>query len=96
MIKKKEISESKVESTVCKYAQAKDWLVFKFSSPNNRGVPDRIFMRKGVMFFIEFKKLGKETTKLQKFVGSLIRKAGFAVYEIDNIEDGIKLINSYK
>jgi len=90
------ISEVKVESEVCKYAQALGWLVFKFCSPNNRGVPDRIFIRKNVVFFIEFKKKGKEMTKLQKFIADLIMKAGVAVYEVDNAESGIKIINSYE
>ena len=91
-----QISEVKVESKVCKYAESLDWLVFKFCSPNNKGVPDRIFMRQSVVFFIEFKKERKPRTKLQKFIGNLIIKAGVAVYEVDSVESGIKIINSYK
>jgi hypothetical protein len=87
--------ESKIEKTVCDYAKSKGWLVYKFVSPNNRGVPDRLLLgpdRK--IAFIEFKAPGKEPTKLQKHVFSKIRALLFKVYVIDNIEEGKNLIDT--
>lgn len=87
--------ESKIEKKVCKYATDQGWLVYKFSSPGHRGVPDRIFMRNGVMFFIEFKALGKKPTKLQEAVAERIEKQEFGVYVVDNIGFGSLIIDSY-
>lgn len=53
--------ESKIESTVCRYAASKGCYVRKFKAPGQRGVPDRLFLTpNGVVFFIEFKAPGKE------------------------------------
>jgi hypothetical protein len=36
--------EKVIEKTVCKYAESKGCVQFKFVSVNNRGVPDRIII----------------------------------------------------
>ena len=88
--------ESKIESTVCNYAKTKGWRVFKFSSPGQRAVPDRIFLRKQVCFYIEFKAPGKKPTKLQEKIISDIRGEGFDVYVCDDIQQGKNFIESYE
>ena len=55
--------ESKIEKEVSRYAKDKGWLTYKFKSPGQRGVPDKIFMRNGIMFLIEFKATGKSLRK---------------------------------
>lgn len=80
--------ESKIEREVCKYAKETGWLCYKFSSPGNRGVPDRIFIRKGRIVFIEFKATGNKPTKLQESIISKMRMQGIEVSIIDNIENG--------
>jgi hypothetical protein len=41
--------------TVCKYAESKGCVQFKFVSVNNRGVPDRIIITPvGEVLFVEF------------------------------------------
>ncbi len=85
--------ESKIEKDVCDYAKSKGWLVYKFVSPSNRGVPDRIFMRHGKMFFIEFKATGKHPTKLQEKKARDIQKQLFGVYVVDDIDIGKKIID---
>ena len=52
--------ESTIEKEVCKYAESLGWLQYKFLSPNVRGIRDRMFMRGGMGFFIEFKKTFSE------------------------------------
>ena len=87
--------ESEIEKKVSEYAKAKGWLVYKFVSPSQRGVPDRIFIGGGEIFFIEFKAPGKKPTKLQDKIFSKIRGELFEVYIIDNIEQGKLLIDKY-
>ncbi len=59
---------------------------FKFSSPGNNGVPDRIVLYQGRCFFVELKKPGEELRPLQKVMVKLFKKLGFKVYVIDSIE----------
>jgi len=87
--------ESAIESAVCKYAKTKGWLVYKFVSPNNRGVPDRIMLRNGVIIFVEFKATGKQPTTLQQYIIKRIRGEKFKVYVIDSVEIGKKTLDSY-
>ena len=87
--------ESAIESAVCKYAKSKGWLVYKFVSPNNRGVPDRIMLRNGVILFVEFKATGKQPTTLQQYIIKRILGENFNVYVIDSVEIGKKTLDSY-
>ncbi len=87
--------ESKIEKTVSDYARKKGWLVYKFCAPGNRAVPDKIFMRNGEMFFIEFKAPGKKPTTLQEVVGNRIKGECFEVHVVDNIEDGKTIIDEH-
>ena len=87
--------ESTIEKSVCKYAKERGWLTYKFVSPGNKAVPDRMFMRNSMIFFIEFKAPGKKPTKLQEKVIADITSEGFAVYVIDNIKHGKFVINLY-
>ena len=59
---------------------------FKFSSPGNNGVPDRIVLYQGRCFFVELKKPGEDLRPLQKVMVKLFKKLGFKVYVIDSIE----------
>jgi G:T-mismatch repair DNA endonuclease (very short patch repair protein) len=86
--------EAKVEDAVSKFAKDLGWMAFKFSSPNHKGVPDRIFFRAGETFFIEFKAQGKEATLLQKRVHKSLQDEGFEVYVVDNTEMGKEILLS--
>jgi len=90
--------ESKIEKEVSRYAKGKGWLVYKFSSPGQRGVPDKIFMKDGVMFLIEFKATGKHLRKLQERIADRIMNlGGFKVYKAPkSIEDGKLIIDGYE
>ena len=88
--------ESKIENEVCKYARSKGWLALKWSSPGEKGVPDRIFLKDyGEIFFIEFKATGKQPTRLQVVFGLKLIGMGFSVYFVDSIEQGKKLIDEW-
>lgn len=83
--------ESTIERKVCAAATNNGWRVFKWQSPHNRGVPDRIFIRAGRFVTVEFKPPGKRPTKLQQHVHNELRKEGVEVHVIDSIEDGVAL-----
>jgi hypothetical protein len=87
--------EKVIEKTVCKYAESKGCVQFKFVSVNNRGVPDRIIITlTGEVLFVEFKRKGKDLTTLQKKHRARIQGNMGIYYKIDNIEDGKYMIDS--
>jgi len=72
------LSERAIEAHACKFAKARGVLPMKLAGPNQRGQPDRMFLRDGVTLFIEFKRLGKQPTPLQWKWIKLLRSHGFA------------------
>lgn len=80
--------EKEVESKIVAYATKERVLTYKFSSPQRRGVPDRIFLYNGKALFLEIKRLGKKPTKLQYKHLQLISDAGHRTGWVDNVEDG--------
>ena len=89
------MKESYIERESTDYATASGWLAYKFSSPARRGVPDRIYLKDGVVIFVEYKAPGKKPTKLQEAVFAKIRAKGFQVYVIDDIERAKRVFDSY-
>lgn len=87
--------EKHIEKKVKDYARKSGWLVYKFTSPGHRSVPDDIFMKDGDMFFIEFKAPGKKPTPKQADEAEKIRNNGFNVYIIDNIGEGYNIVDSW-
>ena len=80
--------ESEVEKKLCK--KVKEELhgrAFKFVSPGQNGVPDRIVLvPMGRIYFVETKAPGKKLRKLQEWVQGLIQELGFVVLRIDTVE----------
>jgi len=89
-------SESKIETAVCKYAKENGFYVRKFSSPSNRGVPDRIFISPcGKWFCIEFKAPKKKATALQEREIKLIEKNSGKCYVVDDYTQGKDIIDAH-
>lgn len=86
--------EKDIEKKVCDHAKALGCLVYKFTSPARRSVPDRLFIMPGEkgIFFIEFKRLGCKPTPSQEVEIGKIREKGISVFVIDNIVTGRCLI----
>lgn len=62
-------------------------IAYKFTSPGNSGVPDRlVLLQWGVMAFVELKAPGGKTTAIQDRQISRIQKLDFNVYVIDSKE----------
>jgi Holliday junction resolvase len=86
--------ESAIEKAVCDYARANGCIVIKNAAPTHRGIPDRLFLRKGVAVFVEFKAPGKRPTELQTSWIKRLTENGFFATWVSSREEGIKIINN--
>jgi hypothetical protein len=86
--------ETAIESKVVKKAKQLGFLTYKFVSPSNRGVPDRIFISpSGKIFFIEFKSKKGKLSKLQQKTIKDIEQFKIPVYVVSNVMHGIIILN---
>ncbi len=87
--------ESEIEKKVKAYAEKMGWIARKFTSPGHRFVPDAIFFRwPARTFFIEFKAPDEKPSKAQFLEHNTLRHEGFKVYVVDNIGDGMNIIDN--
>jgi Holliday junction resolvase len=87
------MKEKQIESKIVKKAKELGFLTYKFSSPSNRGVPDRVFISPhGEVFFIEFKSEKGKLTKLQEKVIKDISEYGVGVFIINSVEVGLQIL----
>jgi len=89
--------ESKIESTVVKYARKKGFLVVKYKDDYQTGSPDRQLTKKrtGEVFYIEFKKLGEKPEPHQlKYHEMLYDDYSKFTFIVDSIELGKMVIDS--
>ena len=85
--------EKDIEKRVCDYAKSLGMLVYKFTSPSRRSVPDRLFVVPGgKVFWIEFKRAGQKPTPAQEVEIEKIRKQGGTVYVVDSIDYGKNIV----
>lgn len=62
-------------------------IAYKFVSPGNAGVPDRlVLLPNGLCIFVELKAPGKKTTALQNVQINRIENLGFKVKILDSVE----------
>ena len=87
--------ESTIEKKVSDHAKLLGWLSYKFTSPNSRAVPDRIYFREGNTILIEFKQKGKLPTRLQAKVINDLKKELMHVYVVDDVQQGKDIFNAY-
>ena len=83
--------ESKIEKYLVDEVKAFGGLCWKFVSPGNSGVPDRVVLYKGMVCFIELKAPGNELRPLQEFRKKQIEQQGCSVKVIDSIDS----VNSF-
>jgi hypothetical protein len=85
--------ESSLETEFKKYVESHGCVYLKFAIIGVAGFPDRIVIGKGrLIFFIEWKRPGAKNKKrkgeaLQSFRHKTLRKFGFNVYVLDNLEE---------
>lgn len=82
--------EKVIEQKVCAYAKEQGILVYKFTSPARRSVPDRLFIPPDgrEVFFIEFKRLGQKPTPAQDVEIDKIKRQGVPVFLVDTVAAG--------
>ena len=86
--------EKDIEKKVCDYAKQVGFLVYKFSSPNHVGVPDRMFVGPYQhVFWIEFKAKGKQPTPVQEREARKLSDCGFEVFLVDDVEYGKEIVH---
>lgn len=81
------VLEKDIERAACEWARSQGWLVYKFTSPNRRSVPDRLFLRDGKVVFIEFKRPGGKLTPMQEREIRKLQQAGVAAEVAFSLED---------
>jgi hypothetical protein len=86
--------ESTIEKKVSKCAKDTGWLSFKFSSPAQAHVPDRLYIKSGKVIFIEFKAPGKKLRIAQKKRFEQMRAKGAIIYVVDDIEQGKAVLDA--
>lgn len=79
--------EKSIEVYLRDQVKALGGIAYKFTSPGNNGVPDRlVLLPGGRVVFVETKAPGKTSTPLQVRQQERIRKLGFTVYrDIDSL-----------
>ena len=91
------MEEQKIENYLIKKVKEAGGKAFKFVSPGNAGVPDRIvIIPQGHIFFLQLKAPGKKPRKLQIVIMNQLRKLGCNVLVIDSKEQVNKFINEAK
>jgi hypothetical protein len=85
--------EKVIERRVCEYARELGVLAYKFTSPNRAAVPDRMFIFKGRVWFIEFKRFGQKATPQQIREHERLQAAGMDVFVIADVEVGKAIID---
>lgn len=79
------MTEKEIEAYLVKSVKAAKGRAYKFVSPGNAGVPDRIVLLPlGRIAFVELKAPGKKPTALQTNQKTKISKLGFEVFIIDS------------
>lgn len=69
-------------------------IAFKFTSPGNAGVPDRlIVMPGGRIYFVELKRPGGEARPLQKMQVKRLKDLGCRVLLVDSKESAERFLN---
>ena len=89
--------EKDIERVFCQLAKKQKFLCFKFTSPGNSGVPDRILITpEGHTIYVELKTESGKLSKLQKVVISKMEKQGADVhvlYGVDEVRDFFQLFS---
>ena len=88
--------EKDLERKIVIKAKKLGYLTYKFVSPSNRGVPDRIFISESdKLFFVEFKSKKGKLSELQKLKISELRARKQSVFVVNNEELAMEILIEY-
>ena len=89
--------EATIERDVCAAAESAGFLAWKFTSPNRRGVPDRMLVSLwGLVSFWEFKRPGEtiEPNSPQERRMEELGQRGIMVVVCDDVERGLLMLKA--
>lgn len=78
--------ERKLENKVRKWAEARGIITLKLNMRGMRGWPDRLFIKDGVAYFIEFKTASGKVSLIQQHVFERLARAGMGVAVVSSFE----------
>ena len=87
--------ESVIEHKVIRFAKSLGIRTYKFTSPSQRAVPDRIFLYRGKMIMIEFKRKGEQLRLQQQHEFKKIADEGFRIYVADNLGIAMEILKRF-
>ena len=87
-------TEKEIENYFCWAVEKAGGKTWKFTSPANRGVPDRIAVLNGTVWFVEIKKPGGKLSELQKQFGKDAKSLGLNYTVVWSKEDVEKWLSS--
>jgi hypothetical protein len=88
------MKESIIEGKLVIGVKLKRGLCLKFVSPGNKGVPDRIVLYRGKIYFIELKATNGVCSTLQLWWHKQLRENGFKVWVINSLEQVKQFIDA--
>lgn len=92
--KPKVLSEKQIEAKIGEYVKKHDGLYYKFSSPGQRGVPDRIVvMPFRIPIFMEVKRHDGKLSDGQRKEITRLRERGARAFVVYSVEQGIQVID---
>jgi len=80
-------NEAQIEAECVQIAVQAGWMVRKLAYPGRRGAPDRMFVKNGVVWFVEFKDPRGKLSALQAHELGLFRGEGIAADVISSVAD---------
>lgn len=87
------MKENLIEFDGVKYARDRGWTVYKWSSPGQHGILDRLHFKKGITFAIEYKSTGQKATPKQRAEAVKLKFADIPCRCCDNVQDTRKFID---
>ena len=84
--------ESSIEAGMRRKVLKRGGLFYKFVSPGNDGVPDRILVHQGRVVFVEMKQPSGKLSRMQKFQIERLQRNGADVRVVYNSEQADALI----
>ena len=87
------MKESKLERQLVSGVERAGGLIYKFTSSGNAGVPDRLILISGKIYFVEVKAPGQKLRPIQQYQKRRIEEQGVKVFVVDSPESLEALIN---
>jgi hypothetical protein len=85
--------EKEIERRMCELVKKRGGLFYKFTSPDNPGVPDRILVTPaGDVWFVELKRTFGRMSRIQHWQKSELEKRGVKVRVIHGYDEAKKFV----